>query len=96
MRFVIYSLAGLLPLFPMGALTEDEDVEATIHQVLERGLKSHQEFETVHQCIMGNSEVEKWRSIDWIPDLWEARKVAAVKGRPLFIWAMNGDPLGCV
>ncbi|HEX2033159.1 MAG TPA: hypothetical protein VHN78_16590 [Chloroflexota bacterium] len=38
----------------------------------------------------------KWASIPWQTDLWEARKLAAEQGKPIFMWAMNGNPLGCV
>ena len=27
--------------------------------------------------------------------LWDAREAAAASGRPIFIWSMNGHPLGC-
>jgi hypothetical protein len=37
----------------------------------------------------------KWLSIPWQTDLWEARQLAAREGKPLFLWAMNGNPLGC-
>ena len=39
---------------------------------------------------------EKWRKIQWRHDLWDARIESAKTGKPIFIWAMNGDPLGCV
>ena len=38
----------------------------------------------------------KWASIPWQTDLWEARKLAAEKDKPIFAWMMNGNPLGCV
>lgn len=38
----------------------------------------------------------KWASIPWQTDLWEARKIAAKQGKPIFAWMMNGNPLGCV
>ena len=38
----------------------------------------------------------KWTGIPWETDLWEARLKAASVNRPMFIWAMNGNPLGCV
>ena len=43
----------------------------------------------------GPGEV-RWTDIDWATDLWAARRRAAAVRRPLFIWAMNGNPLGCV
>ncbi|MCL4541156.1 MAG: hypothetical protein M1396_02275 [Chloroflexi bacterium] len=37
----------------------------------------------------------RWLSIPWQTDLWEARRLALQSGKPLFLWAMNGNPLGC-
>jgi hypothetical protein len=37
----------------------------------------------------------KWQEIPWQTDLWEARRLAAQQGMPIFLWAMNGNPLGC-
>ena len=42
-------------------------------------------------------EAEKaWEKIDWRVDLWEARKEAAREGKPIYLWEMDGHPLGCV
>ena len=38
----------------------------------------------------------KWASIPWQTDLWEARRIAAERDKPIFAWMMNGTPLGCV
>jgi hypothetical protein len=39
---------------------------------------------------------EKTQSVDWLPDLLAAQKAALEQGKPLFIWSMDGHPLGCV
>lgn len=31
----------------------------------------------------------------WRLNLWEARREAQQKGKPLFLWMMNGHPTGC-
>jgi len=36
----------------------------------------------------------RWDEIEWKTSLWEGRKKAAAEGKPLFIWAANGNPLG--
>ena len=36
----------------------------------------------------------RWGEIEWTTSLWEGRKRAAAEGKPLFIWAANGNPLG--
>ena len=38
---------------------------------------------------------EKWLTIPWKTDLLEARDAAAKEGKPVFLWSMNGHPLGC-
>jgi|GEM_PF-679486 len=36
-----------------------------------------------------------WRSIPWQTDLLNAQKMAAESEKPIFVWAMDGHPLGC-
>ncbi len=36
-----------------------------------------------------------WRRIPWRVELLEAQREAAAQNKPLFIWAMDGHPLGC-
>ena len=38
---------------------------------------------------------EPWQTIAWRTDLAAARDEAERSGRPLFLWTMNGHPLGC-
>ena len=38
---------------------------------------------------------DKWANIPWMTSLWEARKVAAKEGKPILLWEMDGNPLGC-
>ena len=38
---------------------------------------------------------ELWRSIPWQIDLLEAQRTAVADKKPIFIWAMDGHPLGC-
>lgn len=37
----------------------------------------------------------KWLSIPWQTNLMEARRLAAQRHQPLFLWIMNGHPMGC-
>jgi hypothetical protein len=37
----------------------------------------------------------RWREIPWQTDLRAACRLAAEQGKPVFLWAMNGNPLGC-
>lgn len=42
------------------------------------------------------TRAEPWETIGWRVDLLAARDEAIRSRRPLFLWAMNGHPLGCV
>ena len=37
----------------------------------------------------------RWERIPWTVDLLAARARANREGKPLFMWSMNGHPLGC-
>ncbi len=37
----------------------------------------------------------RWQEIRWETDLRDACAATAEQGRPIFLWAMNGNPLGC-
>jgi len=52
------------------------------------------EFGDLHATLTSCS-AEKWQSIPWKVDLLEARSLARREGKPLFLWSMNGHPLGC-
>jgi hypothetical protein len=39
---------------------------------------------------------DKWAEIPWLADLWQARQAAAKAGKPILLWEMDGNPLGCV
>ncbi len=41
------------------------------------------------------SESALWRSIPWKISLLDAQHAAAAENKPIFIWAMDGHPLGC-
>lgn len=38
---------------------------------------------------------EAWRTIPWKIDLLDAQRTAVAEQKPIFIWAMDGHPLGC-
>jgi hypothetical protein len=40
-------------------------------------------------------EEVRWQDVPWQTDLWEARRLAMETGKPIFLWTMNGNPLGC-
>jgi len=52
------------------------------------------EFRTLHPQLQP-APGESWRTIPWKASLVEAQALAARTKKPLFIWAMDGNPLGC-
>ena len=46
-------------------------------------------------AILPKAEEEKWLQIPWRTDMLKARQEANEIGKPIFMWLMNGDPLGC-
>jgi hypothetical protein len=40
-------------------------------------------------------EEQAWLAIPWETDLTVARRKAAAQNRPIFLWEMDGHPLGC-
>jgi len=52
------------------------------------------EFEKLHKELQPPKE-EAWLSIPWKTNLLEARAAAVEQKKPIFIWSMDGHPLGC-
>jgi len=53
------------------------------------------QFDQLWSVIRPQPGEDKWDTIAWRADLWEARKEAAAQGKPLLLWEMDGHPLGC-
>ena len=49
--------------------------------------------ELIEALEPGKEEV--WRTIPWKLSVLDAQREAAVEDKPIFIWAMDGHPLGC-
>ena len=52
------------------------------------------EFRTLHRQLQPRQD-EAWRTIPWKVSLLEAQRAAAREKKPIFVWAMDGHPLGC-
>jgi hypothetical protein len=52
------------------------------------------EFEKLHKELVPPTG-EAWRTIPWKVSLLEARETAAKERKPIFMWSMDGHPLGC-
>lgn len=68
---------------------------ASVVQAYRSGIKTHSDFKLVGKFVKG-AKSDKWRTIPWIPSLWDGVEASQARNKPMFIWAMNGDPLGCV
>ena len=55
---------------------------------------SEQEFARLHALLKPGSN-ELWRTIAWKTSLLDAQRISASERKPMFIWAMDGHPLGC-
>ena len=52
------------------------------------------EFRRLHEQLQPAPD-EPWRTIPWKIALLDAQRTAAKEKKPIFIWAMDGHPLGC-
>ena len=52
-------------------------------------------FESLRLELTADDDAQ-WRTIPWRIDLLAAQREAAAQQKPLFVWAMDGHPLGCV
>jgi hypothetical protein len=55
---------------------------------------SNADFLELHAKLVPRAD-EKWQTIPWRIDLLKARDEAAAAKKPVFLWSMNGHPLGC-
>ncbi len=52
------------------------------------------EFRELHQQLQVPADTP-WRTIPWKTAMLDAQRTAAQQAKPIFIWAMDGHPLGC-
>jgi hypothetical protein len=45
--------------------------------------------------VRPNPGEDVFEQIPWRTSLWQARKEAAAVGKPILLWEMDGNPLGC-
>ena len=55
---------------------------------------SDERFEELHQQLRPGSD-DLWRTVPWKTSLLDAQRAAVSNRKPIFIWAMDGHPLGC-
>jgi hypothetical protein len=52
-------------------------------------------FAYLHALISPHPGEEKWLQINWLTNLTEARRQAEAQNKPILLWEMDGNPLGC-
>ena len=56
---------------------------------------NRENFQELLAAIRPTPDELRWREIPWQTDLRVACRLAAEQGKPVFLWTMNGNPLGC-
>lgn len=51
--------------------------------------------DTVFAATLPTDAESAWLKIPWQTDLTAARQKAASENKPIFLWEMDGHPLGC-
>lgn len=69
-------------------------VFASSVEITSAGELTDAKFKELHKQLRPAKD-EPWLTIPWRISLLEAQKAAAKQGKPIFIWAMDGHPLGC-
>jgi len=52
------------------------------------------EFEKLHRELQPPKD-EPWLAVPWKLSLLDARDLAVEQKKPIFLWSMDGHPLGC-
>ena len=55
---------------------------------------TEEEFRRLHKMLQPAPN-EPWRSVPWKIALVDAQQRSVEEHKPIFIWAMDGHPLGC-
>ena len=52
-------------------------------------------FRDLARFIRPRADELRWQEIPWQTDLRVACRLGSETGKPVFLWAMNGNPFGC-
>ena len=52
-------------------------------------------YQSLHQLMQPTADEKVWKQIPWMTRLWDARIKAAALGKPILLWEMDGNPMGC-
>lgn len=59
------------------------------------GIAAQDDLDQRIAALRPTAEEEKWLSVGWRTHPQRARLEAQEKGKPIFVWMMNGHPMGC-
>ena len=59
------------------------------------GGQTTSDLDTKLASVLPTKEENRWREIPWRTDLGTALKEAEKAKKPLYLWVMDGHPLGC-
>jgi hypothetical protein len=59
------------------------------------GLALKTDLDAKIASVLPDKQEDAWLNIGWHTNLMQAREIAQKENRPLFLWIMNGHPLGC-
>lgn len=54
---------------------------------------SNEEFSKLHKGLV--PKMALWKTVPWQTSLLKAQNLAVKESKPIFIWSMDGHPLGC-
>lgn len=80
---------------PGAALVEKASAPASEPAPLTTATAIHPaQFEALFASIKPTKTELKWLEIPWLGKILEGRQAARAAEKPMFLWAMNGHPLG--
>ena len=89
-------LAILTLLVCVAVNAQEPATNKSIIEAIESPTLSGDQFSLMTNFIRASAKEDKWRETPWSPSIHQGRLAGEASNKPLFIWAMNGDPLGCV
>ncbi len=78
--WIVWSILGVVAVLDVSVTQAEDLTDEKVRQLLKE---------------LQPSADEPWRSISWRIDLLAAQRDAVNERKPIFIWAMDGHPLGC-
>jgi hypothetical protein len=69
-------------------------IAAVLALMLLPGGLTLEEFQKLHQELRPSKD-DVWRTIPWKISLAEAQALALQERKPIFMWSMDGHPMGC-